>query len=51
MYRYRAIIWIPGQLNSFNTQIYADNDYAAKQLLEAQYGVGSVMSYSQITEG
>lgn len=51
MYKYQAIIWIPGQLSSFRTIVYADNDYQARQMLEAQYGAGSVMSYSSLVEG
>ena len=32
-----------------NTIIYAENPLLAKQLGEAQYGVGNVLSYTEIT--
>ena len=44
MTRYR--LWIrltPYQ--TANTYIFADNDYEAKLLGEAQYGVGNVLGY------
>ena len=31
-----------------NTVIYAENAWAAKQLAEAQYGVGMVLNYTQM---
>ena len=31
-----------------NTIIYAENAWAAKQLAEAQYGVGMVLNYTQV---
>jgi hypothetical protein len=44
MTRYR--LWV--RLTAFqtaNTYIFADNDYEAKLLGEAQYGVGNVLGY------
>jgi len=42
----RYKLWV--RLNDFetaNTYIYAQNDYAARMLGEAQYGVGNVLGY------
>ena len=44
MTRYK--LWV--RINDFhtaNTYIYASNDYEAKMLGEAQYGVGNVLGY------
>jgi len=44
MYRYK--LWV--RLNDFqtvHTVVWAENDYAAKMLGEAQYGEGNVLSY------
>lgn len=44
MYKYK--LWV--RINEFqttNTYVWAENDYAAKMLGEAQYGVGNVLSY------
>jgi hypothetical protein len=49
MYKYQLWVRI-NQLQTTNTIIYADNDYAAKQLGEAQYGVGNVLNYTRINE-
>lgn len=49
MYQYKLWIRI-NQLQTVNTVIWADNDYSAKQLAEAQYGVGNVLNYSRIYE-
>ena len=49
MYRYR--IWV--KLNNYQTAhvvINANNDWEAKMLAEAQYGVGMVLGYTQINE-
>jgi hypothetical protein len=46
---YKYALWV--RINSTqtaNTVVYADNDYAAKQLGEAQYGAGNVLNYSRI---
>jgi len=47
MYQYKLWIRI-NQLQTVNTVIWADNDYSAKQLAEAQYGVGNVLNYSRV---
>jgi hypothetical protein len=46
---YKYALWV--RINSTqtaNTVVYADNDLAAKQLGEAQYGQGNVLNYSRI---
>ena len=48
MYQYRVWVRI-NQLQTANTIIYADNDYSAKMLAEAQYGQGNVLSYHRVT--
>lgn len=48
---YKYAIWV--RINSYqtaNTFIWADNDYAAKMLAEAQYGQGNVLNYSRVDE-
>lgn len=47
MYQYQLWVRI-NQTQTANTVVYADNDYAAKQLGEAQYGHGNVLSYTRI---
>ena len=43
----RYLLWVRiSATQTANTAIYADNDLIAKQLAEAQYGVGNVLSYS-----
>lgn len=32
-----------------NTVVYADTDYQARMLAEAQYGVGNVLNYSRVS--
>ena len=32
------------------TMVYADEAYMAKQLGEAQYGVGNVLNYSEVSD-
>lgn len=49
MHKYQLWVRI-NQLQTANTIVYADNDYAAKQLGEAQYGHGNVLSYTRIDE-
>lgn len=49
MYKYQ--LWV--RLNDYqtaNTIVYAENDYAAKILGEAQYGVGNVLNYTRLEE-
>ena len=47
MYKYQLWVRI-NQTQTANTVVYADNDYSAKQLGEAQYGAGNVLNYSRI---
>ena len=49
MYKYKLWIRI-NELQTANAVIWADSDYAAKQLAEAQYGQGNVLNYSRINE-
>lgn len=49
MFRYQ--LWVrTSQTTTANTIVFADNDYAAKQLGEAQYGIGNVLGYTRISE-
>lgn len=44
----RYVLWV--RLNPFqttNTYVFASNQYEAKLLGEAQYGVGNVLSYRE----
>ena len=46
---YKYAIWVRiNQYQTANTVIWADNDWSAKQLAEAQYGPGNVLNYSRI---
>lgn len=47
MYQYQLWVRI-NPTQTANTRVYADNDYSAKALGEAQYGAGNVLSYSRI---
>ena len=49
MYKYQLWIRI-NQYQTVNTIIFANSDYEAKLLGEAQYGAGNVLNYSQISE-
>ena len=45
----KYLLWV--RINPYqtaNTVVYADNALAAKQLAEAQYGVGMVLNYTQV---
>ena len=45
----KYFIWV--RINAYqtaNTIVYADNALTAKQLAEAQYGVGMVLNYTQV---
>jgi hypothetical protein len=45
----KYLLWV--RINPYqtaNTVIYAENAWAAKQLAEAQYGVGMVLNYTQV---
>lgn len=49
MFKYQ--LWV--RINDFqtaNTYVWARNDYEAKLLGEAQYGVGNVLSYTRIDD-
>ena len=48
MYQYQLWVRI-NATQTANTIVYADNDYSAKQLGEAQYGAGNVLNYSRVT--
>ena len=47
MYKYSLWVRI-NSLQTANTVVFADNDWAAKQLGEAQYGAGNVLGYTRI---
>jgi hypothetical protein len=47
MYKYQLWVRI-NQTQTANTVVFADNDYTARQLGEAQYGAGNVLNYSRI---
>jgi hypothetical protein len=45
----KYLIWVRINLyQTANTVVYVDNALAAKQLAEAQYGVGMVLNYTQV---
>jgi hypothetical protein len=49
MYKYQ--LWI--RVNDYQTihaYLWADDDYSAKMLGEAQYGQGSVLNYTRLPE-
>jgi hypothetical protein len=49
MHKYR--IWARiDAYQSVNAYLWADNDWAAKQLAEAQYGAGNVLGYTRVDE-
>ena len=42
-------LWVRiNSLQTADTIVYAENAYTAKQLGEAQYGVGNVLSYMEV---
>jgi hypothetical protein len=48
---YKYLIWV--RINDYqtaNTYVWANDDYQAKLLAEAQYGQGNVLSYSKVEE-
>ena len=48
---YKYAVWV--RINDFqtaNTFVWANNDYEAKMLAEAQYGQGNVLNYTRIDE-
>jgi hypothetical protein len=45
----KYMIWVRiNALQTAHTIVYAENAFAAKQLAEAQYGVGMVLNYTQV---
>ena len=47
MRKYR--LWVrSNQTQTANTIVFADNAYMAKQLGEAQYGIGNVLNYTEV---
>jgi len=45
----KYMIWVRiNALQTVHTIVYAENALAAKQLAEAQYGVGMVLNYTQV---
>jgi hypothetical protein len=47
MYKYKLWVRI-NEYQTLHTIVYAENDWAAKQLGEAQYGLGNVLGYTRI---
>lgn len=56
MYTYEALVKVyssPANSTSYTSvrvRIQAENDYAARMILESQYGPGTVWHYSRISE-
>ena len=47
-FMYKYAIWVRiNQYQTVNTFVYAENDYQAKLIAEAQYGVGNVLNYTR----
>jgi len=49
MYKYK--LWV--KINDFQTAetiVYANNDFEAKMLGEAQYGQGNVLNYTRLSD-
>jgi hypothetical protein len=45
----KYLIWVRiNALQTAHTVVFADNAWTAKQLAEAQYGVGMVLNYTQV---
>ena len=45
------VLWIRvTDTQTANTVVFAENELAAKQLGEAQYGIGNVLSYSEASD-
>ena len=49
MKQYRLWVRI-SQTQTANTIVYAENALLAKQLGEAQYGVGNILNYTEVSE-
>lgn len=47
MKQYRLWVRI-NQLQTADTIVFADNAYTAKQLGEAQFGIGNVLNYTEM---
>jgi hypothetical protein len=48
---YRYTVWVRlNQYQTANVVVSADNDWQAKLIAEAQYGQGTVLNYSRISE-
>jgi len=47
MYRYKLWVRI-NQYQTVDAYVFADHDYQAKMLGEAQYGVGNVLNYTRV---
>ena len=47
----KYLLWVRiRQTQTTNTIVFADNQIAAKQLGEMQYGIGNVLNYTEIHE-
>jgi hypothetical protein len=47
----KYLMWV--RINAYQTAstfVYAENGWVAKQLAEAQYGVGMVLNYTQVDD-
>jgi hypothetical protein len=47
----KFLLWV--RINAYqtaNTIVYAEDAYSAKQLGEAQYGVGNVLNYTEVND-
>ena len=50
MYKYKVWVNLPKENRTIHTIIWADHDYDAKLIAEAQFGVGNVWGYSRVDE-
>ena len=47
----RYVLWVRITASqTANTIVFAENELAAKQLGEAQYGIGNVLSYTEASD-
>ncbi len=47
----RYVLWVRvSATQTANTVVFAENELAAKQLGEAQYGIGNVLSYTEASD-
>jgi hypothetical protein len=49
MYKYQLWVRI-NSLQTVNTYVWASNDYEAKLIGEAQFGVGNVLNYTRVDD-